>query len=309
MQQRRQERQPFEPAACELHQVAQVALRDDEDRRADRRAVHRPHAADHDHQQDVDHDVERQRCRRSGVAQPDRVQQSGRGRAERSDAVGGRAVDDGVVAQRLGAELVLADRLQNSPERRVDDAQQREKQDERACEHQVIGREARMQQRREAEIDAVLAAGERGQLRGEDLEERGHRKRDHGEEDRPHPQAEQADAERDRGRQQQRECAAGNEAAPARAPVHRRKADAVAADAEEHGVREGHDSGVAEQQVVARHQEHEHADLGGDVERARARKQERRERESEQNQRKRGCERATARQVAGEEKPDHLPTG
>ena len=53
-----------------------VALREHEERCADDGAVHGAHAADHDHQQDVDHDRERQRGVRAVVAQPERQQRT-----------------------------------------------------------------------------------------------------------------------------------------------------------------------------------------------------------------------------------------
>ena len=68
-------------------------------------------------------------------------------------------------------------------------------------------------------------------------------------------------------RQRERGGGAEGDRAPADLEARQRDRDAVAADAEEHGVRERHDAGVAEQQVVARHQQHEDADLGRDVER------------------------------------------
>ena len=86
----------------------------------------RAHAADHDHEQDVDHDRERQGGVGPVVAQPQRQQRAGDRRGERRDHGGGGAVGDDPVAQRLGAELVLADRLQHAPERRVHDAQQQQ---------------------------------------------------------------------------------------------------------------------------------------------------------------------------------------
>jgi hypothetical protein len=53
-------------------------------------------------------------------------------------------------------------------------------------------------------------------------------------------------------------------------PAVEREPDAVGADAEEHRVGEGDDAGVAEQQIVARHQHDEDQILAADVERLRA---------------------------------------
>ena len=62
-----------------------------------------------------------------------------------------------------------------------------------------------------------------------------------------------------------------------------RDGDAVGAHAEEHGVGERDDAGVAEQQVVARHQRDEDADARRRIERARAGKQEWREGEAQRD--------------------------
>jgi hypothetical protein len=184
-----------------LHQRLQVVLRQDEQRRADHRAVERAHAADDDDQQDVHHDGERERGLRPGVAQPERHQRAGQRRHHGGKAVGQGAVHHGAVAERLGAEIVLADGLQHAAEGRIDDAQQEQEQRQRREEHQVVGdqlavdgraenlgldqAEAGPQHLRHAEGAAVLAAGEVRQLRSEHREGGGHRQRDHGVEDRP----------------------------------------------------------------------------------------------------------------------------
>ena len=71
------------------------------------------------------------------------------------------------------------------------------------------------------------------------------------------------------------------ERAPARAQRVQHEANAVSADAEEHHVRERHDAGIAEQEVVGRDEQDHHAGLGGDVERLGAGEQERRQRQRE----------------------------
>ena len=128
MQQVRQQRQRLGGLGGRAHQLLQVVLRDDEQRGADHRAVHGAHAADHHHQQDVEHDGERQRGVGPRVAQPQRVEGAGQHRHAGGEAIGGGAVVDRAVAQRLGAEIVLADRLQHAAERRVDDAQRDQEQ-------------------------------------------------------------------------------------------------------------------------------------------------------------------------------------
>ena len=69
---------------------------------------------------------------------------------------------------------------------------------------------------------------------------------------------------------------------PAWPQARERDRHAIGADAEEHGVGEGNDAGVAQQQVETRRQHDEDADLGRDVQRLGAGKQERRQREPDQ---------------------------
>ena len=181
---------------------------------------------------------------------------------------------------RLGAEGVLADRLQHAAERRVHDAQHAAgTAPRRRRRRQVVGDDPAVDARRRGQrcstsrkparssarhavVEAVLAAGEPSKLRGQDREGAGHRERDHGEEDRAHAQREQADHQR-----QQRPSASAERRAEPRSPSSSgpiacsAMRDAIGADAEEHGVGEGDDAGVAEQQVVARRQHDEDADL------------------------------------------------
>ena len=89
---------------------------------------------------------------------------------------------------------------------------------------------------------------------------------------------------------------------PGRTEIVEREPRAVAADAEEHGVGERHDAGIAEQQVVARGEHDEVADLGGDIERLRPGKQQRREGEAEEDRRQQDRQHAAARRIAGEER-------
>ena len=130
-------------------------------------------------------------------------------------------MDHGAVAERLGAERILADRLQHAAERRIDHAQQQQEQQRAADEHDVIGQRAAgdgdaehvarnehgagLQQFRHAEAAPVLAAGEPGELRGQHREGGGDRQRDHREEDRLHPQREQPDRQRQQCGERQRD--------------------------------------------------------------------------------------------------------
>ena len=99
---------------------------------------------------------------------------------------------------------------------------------------------------------------------------------------------------------------------PAGAQARQRDGHAIGADAEEHGVGEGHDAGVAQQQVEARRQHDEDADLGGDVQRLGAGEQEGRDRQAQHDGHQQHGEPAAARQVVGEERAQHgylLATG
>ena len=59
------------------HQHLQVVLRQDEQSRADDRAVHGAHAADHHHEQDVEHDREARGWCPARIAQPERHEGAG----------------------------------------------------------------------------------------------------------------------------------------------------------------------------------------------------------------------------------------
>ena len=139
-----QQRQAEVAGACgePADQRLQIVLGDDEQRRADHRAIKRAHAADDHDDEHVDLDREAQRRVGPDVAQPERVERARRRRARRGDAGRERAMEHDAIAQRLGAKRILADRLQHAPERRIDDAQQREEQRPRQREHQIIGEHA-----------------------------------------------------------------------------------------------------------------------------------------------------------------------
>ena len=100
---------------------------------------------------------------------------------------------------------------------------------------------------------------------------------------------------------------------PGRAPAVERQPHAVAAEPVEHGVGEGDDAGVAEQQVVARHQHDEHAHLGRRVDGLRAPEQERRQRQHGQDRHQHHAQHPAARQIArAGQRLDHracLPLG
>ena len=109
---------------------------------------------------------------------------------------------DDAIAQRLGAERVLADRLQDAAERRVHHPEQYEKGDHDDGEHKIIAQdlaadrdaedlvrdqpEGRLQRVGNLERASVLTPGQPGQLGRQHVEGVGDRERHHGEEDRLH---------------------------------------------------------------------------------------------------------------------------
>ncbi len=93
--------------------------------------------------------------------------------------------------------------------------------------------------------------------------------------------------------------------APARAHRVERDRHAIGADAEEHGVGEGDDAGIAKQQVVARDQHDEDADARGRLQAARAGKEERRQRQPDEDRDEHDRQRQAARAVAGDEADQH----
>ena len=123
-------------------------------------------------------------------------------------------MEDGAVAERFGAKRVLADRLQDAAERRVDRPEQHQESDRDDGEDEIIGQdlaregdaeklvlgelEARPQRLRNLERAAVLAPGQSRELRSEHIEGVGDRQRHHGEEDRLHSEREEADRQRQR---------------------------------------------------------------------------------------------------------------
>ncbi len=189
------------------------------------------------------------------------------------------------------------------------------------CEHEVVGQElavglnaedrmvepleARLQDRRDLERAPVLAAGQVRELRGQHVEGVGDRQRHHGEEDRLHAQREEADRQRQRERQDEGADEPERQRPPARAEPVERQPDAIGADAEEHHVGEGHDAGVAEQDVVGGDQQDHDAGLGRRVQRLRAREQERREQQREHDERDQDLQRPAAGRIAGKKR--HRP--
>jgi hypothetical protein len=141
--------------------------------------------------------------------------------------------------------------------------------------------------------------------KAEDGEGGSDRQRHHGEEDGAYPEREQTDEQRQHDPGNKRDGEARERRGPRGTPAVERKADTVAADAIEHGVGEGDDAGVAEQQVVARHQHDEDADLGRRVDRLRAREQERSQSQCGQDCHQHHAQHPASRQVVRQDRADH----
>jgi hypothetical protein len=223
------------PAAARLqrstppHQVLEVVLRQDEERGADHRAVHRAHAADHDDQQDVGHHLEAERGLGADIAQPQRHQRAGQaatrapgswprcGRprcgspaprrgtrsrgspaapARRANSRGAAGTGTAAGSRRTPGSRSAACRRSSGPNTSFS-----------------ISVKPGDSSFRHAEGLAVLAAGQVRQLRGQHRERGRHRQRDHRVEDGAHAQREQADHEGQHQRQQQREAEAERAAA------------------------------------------------------------------------------------------------
>ncbi|KAG1255959.1 hypothetical protein G6F68_010010 [Rhizopus microsporus] len=264
LKQQGQRRHPGDGIVDHVQAVLQLALREHEQARAHHGAIHGAHTADHQHQQDVQHDLERQRGVRPVVAQPKCVHGAGqRGEGGRQQ-IGQATVQHRAKPDGFGAEGVFANGLQHAAERRIHDTQQHQEQHSADRGDQVVSDDAAVDRHAEQgfrqrperraqhlghfEVQAVFAARQVRQLRHQRLERSRDRQRDHGGE---------------RQRHDQRATDAGEHRGPAGLHMDAGDRDAVGADAEEHGVREAHDAGVAQQQVVAGDKDHEHQDLGG----------------------------------------------
>ncbi len=140
MKQARQQRQAgvARGGRQRAEQGLEIILRNDKQRRAENCAIERAHAADHHNHQHRDLDRTGQRRFGPDVAQPERIERAGEGCAGGGEAGRQRAVEDDAVAERLGAERVLADRFEHPPERRIDDAQQRQEQNHAGEEDEII---------------------------------------------------------------------------------------------------------------------------------------------------------------------------
>jgi hypothetical protein len=110
------------------------------------------------------------------------------------------------------------------------------------------------------------------------------------------------DREGERRREAKRRDQSDGHRRPGGAEVVERDGDAVAADAEKHGVGEGDDPGIPEQQVVARHEQDEDADLGGGADRLAARQDERGCQQPDQDRDQNQREHARARRVGRQDR-------
>src|SRR5579883_140289 len=251
---------------------ARKALLEQQQRQgAEHRADHRAHAAEHGH----DDEIARARPVHDGGADEIGMigeQHAGEAAQHTGDDEAGELVAKSGEADRAHAPFVRAGALDHQAEARVDQARDQKDRREQEGEAEIVecglvvevdhAAEAAAMVDGEAVVAAVAIEAARdvvGHLReGE---------RDHDEVDAAGAQAERADAEREDGRDHQRER-----------PLQEARADAflgedtddVAAEAEEGGVAEAHHAAVAHHQVEADGRDGEYDDAGEHAERKRA---------------------------------------
>src|SRR2546425_10613515 len=239
----------------------------EEEGRSRHRSHERPHPAHDVENDDLARYQEEDEVRR-GELVLERVEHAGQPREEpgqhhRDDLV---ALD--VVADRAGAWLVLPDRLEHHPERRLGDPTQPEVRDGHDGEDEPVerhrrepgGHDARDGEGRLAEAEAILAAGDLRPREDDDVEDlREHERRDR-EVNIAESGREVGDEDRDRARP--------HEAVEDREPEIRRPhgeeggGRAIHAEPEERGVAERHHARVADQDVERHREQPPDQDLG-----------------------------------------------
>src|SRR5262245_21506365 len=228
------------------------------DEGADDRAEEGLEAPEHRHEDDLAAERPVENIRRGEPVQrhPERARQAreARGRHERDEAVAPHPHAD-----KLGAHLVVADRLQRLAERRAHDEPHRRDGDDEHDEHVVVvlereerglvggGREQSPEQRRRRDPQAVGAAADPEELEREAPQHLRQREREDGEEDLRVPHAHRAHDDADV--QRRRDAAEEIQLHRLHAEVLEQQRRDVGAGAEERGMAEGQEPGVAEQQV------------------------------------------------------------
>src|SRR6185436_18876627 len=227
--------------------------------------VERARAADQGGEHHVAGEHEADRLQRHDAEQH-RVHHAGQAAERAADDEGEQLEARHVVADRLGAQLVLADRLQDLAQRRFDDAahevktEQEQARDEGVVDQRILEIQAQEFGPRDAG-HAVLAAGHRGPLVGDEVEQLVQREREHDEVEARALHAEVA-------HQQRRERAHADADAEREehvdAVVLEQPAGDVRRRAEEGRLAEGEQPGVAEQQVQPQAEDGEDPDLRRD---------------------------------------------
>ena len=190
------------PCRAEAERRLQEVLQKQPDGGADQRSEQRAAAADRGLHHELAGGVEHERVRRhEGLQHAE--QAAGKAGIGGGDHEGGQLVAVDVVADRGGAQRIVADRAEDRADRRAHDAQRDHDADEIAERDELVERPAIGEvQRGEAEIEArrrharqpVLAAGVvRQRIELDEEEHLGDRDRDHGEVDAGAPQRDQAD--------------------------------------------------------------------------------------------------------------------
>ena len=189
--------------------------------------------------------------RERGELEHQRLGRAGKTGDRARQDIGGELVAIGVVPQRERAWLVLADRLEHLPERRVHDAPDQQHTEHEDAQHEDVHRR-RVRQVDHSEqvpaghcLDAVLAAGE-WRLQIEEVHHLRQRERDHREVDALAPDGQHAGDDREHGRAAGREQHGQLRGEP---PDLGRVRSCVAGGAEEHRVPEGQQPSEPDQQI------------------------------------------------------------
>ena len=248
--------------------------------RADDAAVERADAADDHHQQEIQHDVDPQHRFGVRVAHPHHVAAPEDRGDDAAEGRGGDLEGKRPEAERLRPQLVVADGLERPAERGVDEPGHHEKEDEADRQDEVVSDQtprdgdaaeppaivAHREDPRQRGAQTVLAARDMGELDGQDQGELREGERDHGEEDRLDAEGEGSDQHSDgRGEGDARQEARCQMGVCRRPELAERERHGIGAEAEEHGVAEGDDPRVPQDDVVARDEGGEDRDLRGEV--------------------------------------------
>src|SRR5687768_13450116 len=240
---------------------AQPILQHEKGGGAHERAEERPGAAEERHDDDL------ARCRpverlHGHHGQPQRVEPARQPAEERREHERQQLDPSDVVPAGDGAVAVLANRLQDGPEGRVEDALERQQREGDQGQGEVVEGERRLQrqrhtgQRERGHLDAaqpIVTAGDVREMKGDEVEELREGERQHGEVDAAPAEAEKShDDAADAGQEQ-----SAGQRAPQRRDLELRQRDpgAIGAESPVGGVSERQQARVAVEEVEAESEE------------------------------------------------------